>query len=145
MKKEKRKKKKTDARRWEFQASLGYIADSISKHKKNRITCDVCTSPGPYVHRCTLYDQLWYIQNRKGSAQTKFYIYLLRRPCHLSCSGLRSLILCCPCRWLCVEILLDVKAYIPPCVFLPQLPFRYHVCTLFSVSCSVARRHCLTQ
>jgi hypothetical protein len=57
-KKKKEKKKKTDARRWEFQASLGYIADSISKHKKNRITCDVCTSPGPYVHRCTLYDQL---------------------------------------------------------------------------------------
>lgn len=40
------------------------------------------------------------------------------------------------------------KGLCPSCIFLPQLPFKYHVCTLrllFSVSCTMAHRYCLPQ
>lgn len=96
------------------------------KTKKNRITCDKCTIPGPYVHLYTLYDQFYSTWRRSGSVKPYSMSACSAFPVTLGGSGLQSLTvsvcpavthrICvwlisrCPCRWLCVEILLGVKA-----------------------------------
>lgn len=138
---------------------IDFIVDSISKQKTQLHVIHVLAQVHMHMSICIhLYRHIYDRLPSSSSAMKvrRHHVHLpslasLLLPVALAAAShhLRAwLILCCPCRWLCVEILLGLKAVSFLCLPPPVFPFSYHTCAvcrlvLFSIPCSLSHRHCL--